>query len=79
MDVTIVVPLYNEEESVEVLYREVCAAAGRLERSWELLLVDDGSTDGTAGKLREICALDPRVRALRFRRNYGQITPRGRS
>jgi glycosyltransferase involved in cell wall biosynthesis len=72
MDVTIVVPLYNEEESVEVLYREVSAAADRLGRSWELLLVDDGSTDGTAGRLRAICARDSRVRGLRFRRNYGQ-------
>jgi glycosyltransferase involved in cell wall biosynthesis len=72
MDVSIVVPLYNEEESVAALYGEVRAAAERLGRSWELLLVDDGSTDGTAGKLREVCALDPRVRALRFRRNYGQ-------
>ncbi|MFL6193311.1 MAG: glycosyltransferase family 2 protein, partial [Thermoanaerobaculia bacterium] len=72
MDLSVVVPLYNEEESIEALYREVRAAAGRLGRSWELLLVDDGSTDGTAAKLREICALDPRVRAIRFRRNYGQ-------
>jgi glycosyltransferase involved in cell wall biosynthesis len=72
MDVTIVVPLYNEEESVEVLYREVSAAADRLGRSWELLLVDDGSTDGTPGRLRAICARDSRVRAIRFRRNYGQ-------
>lgn len=72
MDVSVVVPLYNEEESVEALYSEVRAAADRLGKSWELLLIDDGSTDATASKLREICALDPRVRALRFRRNYGQ-------
>jgi glycosyltransferase involved in cell wall biosynthesis len=72
MDVSIVIPLYNEEESVEMLYREVSAAAGSLRRSWELLLIDDGSTDHTFERLREICALDPRVRALRFRRNYGQ-------
>ncbi|HSU80769.1 MAG TPA: glycosyltransferase family 2 protein [Thermoanaerobaculia bacterium] len=72
MEVTIVVPLYNEEESVEVLYQEVSAAADRLGRSWELLLVDDGSSDGTPGRLRAICARDPRVRAIRFRRNYGQ-------
>jgi glycosyltransferase involved in cell wall biosynthesis len=72
MNVSIVVPLYNEEESVEALYREVRAAAERLGKSWELLLVDDGSTDGTAERLRAVCARDPRVRAIRFRRNYGQ-------
>ena len=72
MDLSIVIPLYNEEESVEALYEEVRAAADRLGREYEVLLVDDGSTDGTAAKLREVCARDPRFQALRFRRNYGQ-------
>ncbi len=72
MDVSVVVPLYNEEESVEALYGEVRAAADRLGKSWELLLIDDGSTDATFETLRAICARDPRVRGLRFRRNYGQ-------
>lgn len=72
MDVSIVVPLYNEEESVGALYEEVCAAAEGLGRSWELLLVDDGSADATADRLREISRRDPRVRVIRFRRNYGQ-------
>ncbi|HEY0511859.1 MAG TPA: glycosyltransferase family 2 protein [Thermoanaerobaculia bacterium] len=72
VDVSIVVPLYNEEESVGALYDEVRAAADRLGRRWELLLVDDGSTDATAARLREICDGDPRVRVVRFRRNYGQ-------
>jgi glycosyltransferase involved in cell wall biosynthesis len=72
MDLSIVIPLYNEEESVGALYEEVRAAADRLGREWELLLVDDGSRDGTAARLREICDRDPRVQVLRFRRNYGQ-------
>jgi glycosyltransferase involved in cell wall biosynthesis len=72
MDLSIVVPLYNEEESAGALYEEVRAAAEALGRSWELLLVDDGSTDGTLDQLREISARDPRVRVIRFRRNYGQ-------
>ena len=72
MDLSVVVPLYNEEESVEALYQEVRAAAEALGRSWELLLVDDGSTDQTAARLRAICARDRRVRMVRFRRNYGQ-------
>jgi glycosyltransferase involved in cell wall biosynthesis len=74
-DLSIIVPLYNEEESVDALYEEVRAAADGLGpswASWELLLVDDGSTDGTVEKLREICARDGRVGVIRFRRNYGQ-------
>lgn len=72
MDLSIVVPLFNEEESVEALYQEVRGAADRLGKSWELLLVDDGSTDATLERLREICARDSQVRVIRFRRNYGQ-------
>ncbi|HEX3556534.1 MAG TPA: glycosyltransferase family 2 protein [Thermoanaerobaculia bacterium] len=72
MDLSIIVPLYNEEESVDALYAEVRAAADGLGREWELLLVDDGSGDATPAKLRQLCARDPRVTAVRFRRNYGQ-------
>ena len=72
MDLSIIVPLYNEEESVDALYEEVRAAADELGRDWELLLVDDGSRDGTPAKLRQLCARDGRVTVVRFRRNYGQ-------
>jgi glycosyltransferase involved in cell wall biosynthesis len=72
MDVSIVIPLYNEEESVDALHAEVAAAAGRLGRTYELILVDDGSRDRTAEKLRAICDRDARVKVVRFRRNYGQ-------
>ncbi len=72
MHLSIVIPLYNEEESVDALYEEVRAAADRLDLDYEVLLVDDGSTDRTPEKLREVCGRDPRFRALRFRRNYGQ-------
>ena len=72
MDVSIVIPLYNEEESVDALYREVTTAAEGLGREYELILVDDGSRDGTSDKLRVICDSDPRVKVVRFRRNYGQ-------
>jgi glycosyltransferase involved in cell wall biosynthesis len=72
MDVSIVIPLYNEEESVDALYEEVTAAAEGLEREYELILVDDGSRDGTRTKLRALCSRDHRVKAVFFRRNYGQ-------
>ena len=72
MDLSIVIPLYNEEESVDALYEEVTAAAESLDREYELLLVDDGSRDATREKLRALCERDPRVKAVFFRRNYGQ-------
>ena len=71
-DLSIVVPLYNEGESVDALYEEVSAAAGRLGREYEIVLVDDGSRDRTLEKLRAIAGRDPRVKVVRFRRNYGQ-------
>jgi glycosyltransferase involved in cell wall biosynthesis len=72
VDLSIVIPLYNEEESVDALYEEVTAAAESLDRDYELLLVDDGSRDATRAKLRALCERDPRVKAVFFRRNYGQ-------
>jgi glycosyltransferase involved in cell wall biosynthesis len=72
MDLSVVVPLYNEEESVDALYEEVRAAADRLGKAYELILVDDGSRDATVPRLREIAERDPRVQIVRFRRNYGQ-------
>jgi len=71
MDLSVVVPLYNEEESVEALYREVRAAADRLGRSWELLLIDDGSTDATAA-VGAAWAREPGFRLLQLSRNFGK-------
>jgi glycosyltransferase involved in cell wall biosynthesis len=71
-DLSIVVPLYNEEENVQPLYAEVRAAAEGLACEYEVLLIDDGSTDGTAERVREVCRRDRRWKAVRFRRNYGQ-------
>jgi glycosyltransferase involved in cell wall biosynthesis len=68
---SVVVPLYNEEGNIDLLVSAVREALAAVE-SWELLLVDDGSTDGTAARALECCAADPRVRLLRLARNYGQ-------
>lgn len=69
---SIVIPLCDEEENVPVVVSEVCAAMG--ERSFELLLVDDGSRDGTLDAAREAAQSDTRVRVFRLGRNYGQST-----
>lgn len=71
MDLSIVVPLYNEEQSVRPLVDAVTAALGA-QRSWELILVDDGSVDATARVAEAITRVNTRVRLLRLARNYGQ-------
>jgi glycosyltransferase involved in cell wall biosynthesis len=72
VDVSIVIPLYNEEESVDALHREVTAAAEGLGRTYELILVNDGSRDATLDRLRAVAGRDPRVKVVNFRRNFGQ-------
>jgi glycosyltransferase involved in cell wall biosynthesis len=72
MDLSVVIPLYNEEESVRPLYAAVVAVLDQLPLKSELLLVDDGSRDRTWEVLRSVAASDVRVRAVRFRRNFGQ-------
>jgi undecaprenyl-phosphate 4-deoxy-4-formamido-L-arabinose transferase len=71
-DVSIVVTLYNEADSLEELYRRTLAALESGPRTFELIFVDDGSTDGTFAALERLHGGDPRVRAVRFKRNFGQ-------
>jgi glycosyltransferase involved in cell wall biosynthesis len=68
---SVVVPLFNEEENVAPLIASVRAALGT-ETPWELVLVDDGSRDETAGRAAREVAGDSRVRLVRLARNYGQ-------
>ena len=70
--ISVVVPLYNEAENLIDLHQQVTAALEAAGRSFELILVDDGSSDGTRGRLIELEARDPRVVAVLLRRNFGQ-------
>ncbi len=70
--ITITVPIYNEEQNIAPLYEKVCAAMLELGRSWELVLVNDGSRDGSATALDAIAVRDPHVTVVHFPRNYGQ-------
>jgi undecaprenyl-phosphate 4-deoxy-4-formamido-L-arabinose transferase len=69
-DLSVVVTLYDEEATVEELHRRLSTTlAGR---NYELILVDDGSTDGTWGLVEQLRAHDGHLRAVRFKRNFGQ-------
>lgn len=70
--VSVVVPLYNEADNILDLHRELTASLERLGRPFEILLVDDGSRDGTTQAVLDLEARDPRVRAIVLRRNFGQ-------
>ena len=72
MDISIVVPIYNEEENIPALHEAVTAALAGSGLEYELILVDDGSSDGSFRLLQGLAARDPRVMVIRFRRNFGQ-------
>jgi glycosyltransferase involved in cell wall biosynthesis len=71
-ELSIVVPLYNEEESIRPLYAAIVSAVVPLRISFEIVFVDDGSRDATVRLADEIARSDPRVCLVKFRRNYGQ-------
>ena len=72
MSVSIIVPVYNERENVLPLYRQLDSVLRPLGRNYEILFVDDGSDDGTPDQLSRLASTDPRIRVVKFRRNYGQ-------
>lgn len=71
-ELSVVIPLYNEARGVPDLAERLRAALDRLGRSWEVIVVDDGSEDGSFEALRAVHAADPRFTVIRFRRNFGQ-------
>lgn len=72
MDISIVIPVYNEEENIQALYDELKGVLNQLSFSSELIFVDDGSSDRSLELLENIQAGDPTVRVVCFRRNFGQ-------
>jgi glycosyltransferase involved in cell wall biosynthesis len=71
-DLSIVIPVLNESPNIEKLYNELTDALVRGGRSYEIIIVDDGSTDDTFDKVARLQARDPHLRVVRFRRNFGQ-------
>lgn len=69
---SVAIPVYNEVDSLDDLVARVDAAVSRLEQPWELILVDDGSSDGSFNKIGELKKKYPALRGLKFSKNNGQ-------
>lgn len=71
-EISIVIPLYNEQESIKHLYADLTSALSKLDKSYEIILVNDGSSDNTPHMIKEIAQNDKRVKVINFSRNFGQ-------
>ena len=71
-ELSIVIPVRNESPNITPLYDELTQTLGKYGRSYEIVVVDDGSTDDSFEQLSKLQARDPRLRVIRFRRNFGQ-------
>jgi glycosyltransferase involved in cell wall biosynthesis len=72
MEVSVVIPVFNEEENIRPLYSQLKEALESSRRSYEIVIVDDGSTDGSVEILRGLCEEDQSLKVVRLRRNFGQ-------
>jgi glycosyltransferase involved in cell wall biosynthesis len=72
MEISVVIPVYNEEANIEPLYSRLKQTLEDVGRSYEIVVVDDGSTDGSLEILKELCREDSLLKIVRLRRNFGQ-------
>jgi len=70
--VSVVVPIFREEQTLRELYRRLDAALSRITRDFEIVLVSDGGRDGSWAIIRDLAHADPRVKGIKFTRNFGQ-------
>lgn len=71
-DISVVIPVFNEEENIKLLYPRLKQVLDSLKKDYEIIFVDDGSTDKTPVLLHKICTEDRKVKGIIFRRNFGQ-------
>ena len=72
IDLSVVIPIRNEAASLAELHRELTETLGAWGHSYEIIVIDDGSTDESFEILERLHRIDPRLRVIRFRRNFGQ-------
>ena len=70
--ISVIIPVYNEGQNISSLYEKLASVLGRIAKDYEVIFVDDGSSDDTLTQLRSISQKDPQVRVLVFSRNFGQ-------
>lgn len=72
MDISVIIPTYNEAPNVLPLHKELSSVLANLGRETEIIFIDDGSTDGTFEAMQEAHAKDPSIKIIKFKRNFGQ-------
>lgn len=75
MNISVVIPLLNEEESIKELYDWIAVVLQSNHFSYELIFIDDGSIDSSWQQIEVISQSDPRVKGIRFLKNYGKHKP----
>ena len=71
-EISVIIPVYNEAENIDELYEKLVESLSQLGRSWEAVIIDDGSTDGSYRALKNVTAQDKRFQIVKFVRNFGQ-------
>ena len=71
-DLSLVIPVFNEQENLDQLYKEITASCEKLNKSYEVIFIDDGSTDDSLNVLIRLQKRDPRICVIRLRKNFGQ-------
>src|SRR5688500_8652627 len=72
IDLSVVIPLFNEQDNIPPIYDELSAALNELGLDYEVIVIDDGSRDASFERLKAIHERDPRWQIISFRRNFGQ-------
>ena len=72
IELSIIVPLFNESESIDLLYKKIKEASLETGKNFEVIFIDDGSSDRTAQKAASIASVDKNLRVIEFRKNFGQ-------
>lgn len=72
MDISVVIPVFNEEKNIQPLYNGLKAALRNVAKNYEILFVDDGSADNTAGNVKHICNIDKKVKLVQFQKNFSK-------
>ena len=72
--ISVLIPVFNEEESISPLYEKLTSVLNRMGKDYEVIFIDDGSNDDTLSLLRPICKKDPHIKFISFSRNFGQTS-----